>query len=90
MGLKEKVAEALNQHLHPDHVQLEEEDGISGIVVASQFRGMSALDRQIVIDEALRKATPRFSKPELRQVLAIAALTPVEFAGIEGRRIGRR
>jgi acid stress-induced BolA-like protein IbaG/YrbA len=88
VDLKEKVAEALKQRLHPDHVQLDDDDGISGIVVASQFRGMSALDRQIAIDEALRSATPRLSKPELRQVLAIAALTPVEFAGVQARRIG--
>lgn len=90
MDLKEKVTEALKQQLHPDHVQLDDDDGISGIVVASRFRGMSALDRQIAIDEALHAATPKFSKPELRQVLAIAALTPIEFAGVQGRRSGGR
>ncbi len=58
VGLKEKVEEALNQQLHPDHVQLEDDDGICGIVVAARFRGMSALNRQTVIERALPSRPP--------------------------------
>jgi stress-induced morphogen len=83
MDLKEKVTEALARHLHPERIQLEDDDGISGFVVSTQFRGMSSFDRQTLIHHLLRDTAPKLSKAELRQILAIAALTPVEFELID-------
>jgi hypothetical protein len=91
MDLKEKVTEALQEFFHPDHVELEDEDGISGFVVSERFKRVTALDRQILIDEALRKATRKFSKPELRRVLAIAGITPTEYEALgRGAKSGLR
>lgn len=85
MDLKEKVTEALRQSLSLDQVLLEDDDGISGFVVSSRFRGVSALDRQALIEEALRTSSPKFTKAELRRLLAIAPLTPAEYEGIVAR-----
>jgi hypothetical protein len=90
VDLKEKVAEALRRHLGPDHVHLEDDDGISGFVVAAQFHGMPALERQTLIHNALRGPSVKFTKAELRQVLAIAALTPAEYEALGYQDKGSR
>jgi acid stress-induced BolA-like protein IbaG/YrbA len=79
VDLKEKVEVALKRYIGPERIQLNDDDGIFGFVVSARFRGMSAIDRQTLIDNALRDPAAKFTKPELRQVLAIAALTPAEF-----------
>jgi stress-induced morphogen len=85
VDLKEKVDQALRRYLRPDLVELADDDGISGFVVSPQFRGMSALDRQTLIYNALRDSSVKLSGPELRRVLAIAALTPAEYASVSHR-----
>jgi hypothetical protein len=40
---------------------------------------MSATDRQTLIDDALHDPAGKLTKLEIRQILAIAALTPAEF-----------
>ncbi len=82
MDLKEKVTEALRLSLHPDHIELEDDDGISGVVVSAEFQTMSSLDRQKIIDGALRHTSVRLSKSEMRNILAIAGLTPAEYEAI--------
>ena len=82
MDLKQKVTEALRRALHPDRIQLEDDDGISGIVVAAQFRRMPSLERQLLIHNALRGSSLKFTKAEIRQVLAIAGLTPAEYEAL--------
>ena len=82
MDLKEKVTKALNGQLNPDRIQLEDDGGISGFVVSKKFDRMPALDRQTLIDKALRGSKIKFTKAELRSVLAIAGLTPAEFAAL--------
>lgn len=79
MDLKEKVTEALRRYLHPDHIQLDDDGGISGIVLSPQFRGMPSLKRQTLIHTALRDSAIKLTKAELREVLAIAGLTPAEY-----------
>ena len=44
MGLKEKVETALKGAITAARIRLEDDHGISGFVVSSDFRGMSALD----------------------------------------------
>jgi stress-induced morphogen len=83
VDLKEKVEIALKGAITATRIRLEEDDGISGFVVSSDFRGKSALDRQTMIDKALRKAGVKLTKPELRQILAIAALTPAEYETVD-------
>jgi acid stress-induced BolA-like protein IbaG/YrbA len=82
VDLREKVTRALREHLNPDHIQLEDDDGVSGVVVSAQFRGVSPFDRQMLIDKALRSASEKLTRAELRRVLAIAALTPAEYEGV--------
>jgi acid stress-induced BolA-like protein IbaG/YrbA len=86
VDLKKKVAAALRGAAADARIRLEDDDGISGFVVSAEFRGMSALDRQMLIDGALRNSSLKFSKPELRQILAIAALTPAEYDTLEPKR----
>lgn len=78
MDLLEKVKAALEQYFQPDLLKLEDDDGISGYVVAQQFRGMSSLDRQTLIDQALRRSKEPLSREENRRVIAIAGLSPEE------------
>jgi stress-induced morphogen len=83
VDLKEKVEIALKGAITATRIRLEEDDGISGFVVSSDFRGKSALDRQTMIDKALRNAAVKLTKPELRQILAIAALKPAEYETVD-------
>ena len=81
MDLCKKVKLALEQYLHPERVKLDDENGISGYVVSPQFRGMESIDRQTLIDKALRDRSAKLKPQELRRVIAIAALTPEEYVG---------
>lgn len=90
MDLKEKVEAALERYFNPDQVHLESDDGISGYVVSPKFQKISSLDRQMLIDKALRGSSVPFSKAELRHVLAIAALTPAEYEAIGSSDLGSR
>lgn len=83
MDLREKVASALHESLKLDHIQLEDDDGISGIIVSAQFRGVSAMDRQMLVPNALRKSSVKLTRADLSRILAIAPLTPAEYAAID-------
>lgn len=82
MDLKTKVTEALRGALNVDQIRLEDNDGIFGFVVSSQFARMTALDRQTLIQKALNHSPVKLTKAEKRQILAIAGLTPVEYKGL--------
>jgi hypothetical protein len=86
MDVKEKIIKALLRPLDAAYIRLENDDGISGFVVSPQFVGMSSLDRQSLIDETLSKGPVPLTPKERRQVLMIAALTPVEYDAV-GTRI---
>jgi acid stress-induced BolA-like protein IbaG/YrbA len=90
VDLKEKVTIALKGAIADARLRLEDDDGISGFVVSAEFNGMSALDRQALIDKVLRHSTVRFSKQERRNILAIAALTPAEFETVDPAFLGAR
>jgi hypothetical protein len=82
VDLKEKVTAALRHNLHPDHIHLEDDDGISGFIVSAQFRRMPSLERQRLIHNALHGSSIKFTKAEFRQILAIAGLTPAEYEAL--------
>jgi hypothetical protein len=79
MDLKEKVTLALERGLGAEQVDLDDDDGISGYVVAEGFRGLESIDRQTMIEKALRSGPRKITKPEFRRVIAIAGLTPEEY-----------
>jgi hypothetical protein len=83
MDVKEKIIDAFLKHLNAEYIRLEDEDGISGFVVSSRFKGLSSLDRQTLIDKLLKEL--RLSPKEHRQVLMIAALTPAEYETVGAR-----
>ncbi len=78
MELKEKVTAILQQAFAPQELVLETDDGLSGYVISEKFRGLDSLDRQKMLDRALRAPPNGLSKSELREILVIAALTPEE------------
>jgi hypothetical protein len=82
MDIEEKIITAFSQDLTPEYVRLEDDDGISGFVVSRQFKGVSALDRQGLIESALNNAPEPLTRAERRRVLMIAALTPEEYASV--------
>jgi hypothetical protein len=82
MDINEKIMKALAQLLKIDYIRLDVDDRISGFVVSPQFVGMSGLDRQMLIDQALDKATDLLSPKERRRVVMIAGLTPVEYDAV--------
>lgn len=82
MDVKDKIINALQKHLNARYIRLEDDDGISGFVVSDQFVGVSTLERQQRIDEALSKASPTLTEEENRRVLMIAGLTPAEYDAV--------
>lgn len=82
MDLKEKVETALRRYFHPEVVHLDNDEGISGYVVSPRFQKMPSLDRQMLIYSALRGSSVALSEGDIRQVLAIAALTPAEYEAL--------
>jgi len=83
VDLNEKVESVLKGTVSASHIRLEYDDGISGFVVSPDFRGMSPIDRQTLIDNAFRHSVFKFTKPELRRILAIAALTPARYETVD-------
>lgn len=84
MDLQEKLRRAL-VGLEPEELRFRawEDGALSGVLVSRRFRDMPALERQTLIDEALRRSPEKLSKKELGRVLLIAALTPAEAASVE-------
>lgn len=90
MDLKEKVTDVLRSALDAERVQLEEDDGIYGFVVSSQFCHQTSLDRQKLIHRVLHRSASKLTNAELRRILAIAAFTPAEYAEHEqGEKAGQ-
>ena len=79
MDLKDKVTEALHQALTPELILLEDDDGISGYVVSKLFHGMPALERQDLIERAVRNSPSKLTKSDERHILAIAGISPAEY-----------
>jgi len=80
--LKDKIIIALQNPLGAEYIRLDDDDGVSGFVVSSQFEKMSTLDRQKLIDDTLRNAANPLSEEEQRQILMVAALTPLEYESV--------
>jgi stress-induced morphogen len=74
-----KVKRALQRAFQPDTIKLEDDEGIIGVVVSDQFRQVESIDRQMLIDKALRDPSSHLSQEEIRRVLAIAPMTRAEF-----------
>jgi hypothetical protein len=84
VDVKDKIIRALQQGIAPDFIRLDEdEEDVSGFVVSTRFEGMAALDRQDLIERAIKGASldPR----ERRRILMIAGLTPVEYDAVGAR-----
>jgi acid stress-induced BolA-like protein IbaG/YrbA len=82
VAIQDKVTGALRKALLAPYVHLDTDDGVSGFVVSPSFRGMSALDRQGMIEAALTGSDEAITPEELRHVLVVAALTPEEFNSV--------
>lgn len=78
----DKIENALRESLGGAYIRLEDDDGISGFVVSAQFEGMSTLDRQKLIDDALGAASVSLAPEERHRVLMIAGLTPLEYDAV--------
>ena len=85
MDVRAKIVNLLSESFKVDYVRLEEDDGISGFVVSPEFLGVSSLDRQRMIETALRQRANPLTPQENRQILMIAALTPVEYDSVGAR-----
>ncbi len=82
MELVDKIINALREPLDAEYIRLDTDDGVSGFVVSSKFEGISSLDRQSLIEDALLNADDQLSTDEYRQVLMIAGITPLEYASV--------
>ena len=85
MGLPDKIVAALQTPLGAEYIRLDDDDGISGFVVSGRFENMSTLDRQQLIDEAIRDAPDPLSQDEQRRILMIAGMTPMEYESVGAR-----
>lgn len=81
MNLREKVTRILQEAFQPEQVVLEDDEaGMTGYLISTRFSGMNSIDRQGLIYDALRAKEAKLSKAELRRILAIAPVTPEEYA----------
>ncbi len=79
MDLREKVVDVLQRELLAEQVDLRDEGGVYGVVVSTQFAGLSSLDRQRVIDKILRGPSAKLTAPQHRRILIIVGLKPVKY-----------
>ena len=79
MDVLKKVKTALNRHFKPEMLDLQDDDGIVGIIVSEDFRGVESVDRQTMIQQALRKSVTPLTKSDWRRILIIAPMTPEEY-----------
>jgi acid stress-induced BolA-like protein IbaG/YrbA len=83
VDLVTKIASILKPALALERIYLDvEDDAITGYVVSKRFQGMSSLDRQKLLVKELKSAPAPLTPEELRQILMIAALTPIEFDSV--------
>ena len=86
MDLRKKVEDVLRRTFDVEEIDLQDDEGVYGVVVSPQFRGMPVLERQTLVETALRKGPHKLTKAELRHVLAIAPLTPAEYHAVGPRK----
>lgn len=76
--VREKVKSLLEKAFPKATLELQDDDGIIGVLVSDEFEELEAIDRQDKIWDVLDRAlTPE----EKRQVLTIVAATPEEHVG---------
>ena len=79
MDLVKKVKTALNRAFKPIHLDIEDDDGIIGVVVSDRFRDVESLERQTLVHDALQESQTPLTVEEMRHVLVIAPMTPEEY-----------
>jgi hypothetical protein len=82
MGLEEKVERALRNHFQVEHLDLVDDEGITGVMVSPDFEGVGVLDRHRRIDRALRDRSGKLTRREQNRVVLIAPFTPTEYGPI--------
>lgn len=82
MDFKEKVEKALRNQFQVEHLDLRDDNGITGVMVSPDFEGVGRQDRHRRIDRALRDRSGKLTPREQRRVLLIAPFTPAEYGPI--------
>ncbi|MGA2059033.1 MAG: hypothetical protein ABSG67_01025 [Thermoguttaceae bacterium] len=78
METLEKLKKILREAFPPPAtLELDDDDGIIGVLISTRFEDMESIDRQNMIWDILDKA---LTKKEKRQILTIVATTPKEYA----------
>jgi hypothetical protein len=68
----------IKQFPPPSRVELEDHDGIVGVITSKEFAAMETIDRQRLIGDII---TTNLSREERRQVQVIVGVTPEEGTG---------
>lgn len=82
MELTEKIAGILQSSFNAEDVRVSDDEGITGFVISTAFQNLSSLDRQKLINGKLRAKEGGLLPRELRRVLLISPLTPLEAAAL--------
>ena len=90
MELVKKIKTVLNRSFKPQVLELEDDGGVIGVVVSDHFREVQSLDRQLMIQNALRKSLKPLSIDEMGRILAIAPMTPEEYVAYEPKNGARK
>lgn len=83
MDVGKKVKTALSRAFKPVDLDIEDDDGIIGVVVSDRFRKVESIDRQTLVQHALRES---LTAEEMRHVLVIAPMTPEEYVALDPAR----
>jgi acid stress-induced BolA-like protein IbaG/YrbA len=77
---KQKLQRALESAIRAERVILHDDDGVIVYVISPDFRGRDSYSRQELIYDSLRAPDADLNLHELRQLIAVVAFTPEEFA----------
>ena len=86
MDLVKRIKTALNRTFKPVFLEIMDDDGVIGVVVSEHFRQVESIDRQALIQDALRKSLTPITREEMSRVLAIAPMTPEEYVAYGPRK----
>jgi stress-induced morphogen len=76
MAFKTKVMRLLKASFPPpDHIEVEDENGIIGTVISDRFKGLDTIERQQILSQAL---DDKLTGEERKRIVIIIAMTPRE------------
>lgn len=82
MDVRDKIKQAISAVVPLKQVQLYDDDGITGYIVSEAFDGTTSLERQELLHKTLQARGSGLTRSEIRQIIFIATLSPIEYRAL--------